>query len=73
MQPVLPYAQVSWLTNEMHLALSFIVLVTLIVWQAVRGRPLIWRTPIELLVLVLIESKPDSIGRYTTHVASGRK
>lgn len=40
--PLFPYAQVSWITNQMHLAESLLVLVGLLVWQTVRDRPLTW-------------------------------
>lgn len=40
--PVFPYAQASWITNQMHLTVSLLVLATLVTWQSVRDRPLIW-------------------------------
>jgi hypothetical protein len=40
--PLFPYAQVSWLTNQMHLADSLLVLIGLLVWQTVRERALVW-------------------------------
>lgn len=40
--PLFPYGQVSWITNQMHLAESLLVLIGLLVWQAVRDRPLTW-------------------------------
>jgi hypothetical protein len=36
--PVFPYAQVSWLTNQMHLLQSVVVLTSLLLWQGVRDR-----------------------------------
>ena len=40
--PLFPFGQASWITNQMHLAESLLVLTGLLVWQAVRDRPLIW-------------------------------
>jgi len=59
--PSLPYAQVSWLTNQMHLAESLVVLLALIVWQAVRDRPLVWWTPIALLAAIAFLIKEDGV------------
>ncbi len=40
--PLFPYAQVSWLTNQMHLAESIVVIAALLVWQSVRDRSVLW-------------------------------
>jgi hypothetical protein len=41
--PVMPHAQVAWLTNQMHLAASLGVLIALLCWQtARRGRAWAW-------------------------------
>ncbi len=37
--PSLPHAQVSWLTNQMHLAESLVVLLALLAWQWTRKYP----------------------------------
>jgi hypothetical protein len=42
--PVFPHAQVSWITNQMHLTVSVLVLVSLLIWQSIRDRPLRWWT-----------------------------
>jgi hypothetical protein len=59
--PAFPYAQSSWLTNQMHLANSIIVITTLIVWQDVRDRPLVWWTPIAFLTAVAFLIKEDGV------------
>jgi hypothetical protein len=40
--PLFPYAQVSWLTNQMHLAESLVVILALLLWQGVRDRAPRW-------------------------------
>ncbi len=59
--PVFPYAQASWLTNQMHLIESLIVLVALIAWQSVRDRSLIWWTPLVLLAVIAFLVKEDAV------------
>ena len=59
--PSMPYAQVSWLTNQMHLAASIVLLVALLVWQAVRDRSLVWWTPLVPLSVAIFLIKEDGI------------
>lgn len=59
--PVFPYAQVSWLTNQMHLAESILVLVALLYWQTVRDRRLVWWLPLAGLAAALFLVKEDGI------------
>ncbi|MGH9408199.1 MAG: ArnT family glycosyltransferase [Vicinamibacterales bacterium] len=59
--PAFPYAQVSWLTNQIHLAESIVVLGALLVWQVVRDRTLIWWTPIALLAIAVFLIKEDGV------------
>jgi hypothetical protein len=40
--PLFPYAQTSWVTNQMHLMESLLVLAGLLAWQSVRDRPPSW-------------------------------
>ena len=40
--PVFPHAQASWITNQMHLTVSLLVLATLLIWQTVRDRSFAW-------------------------------
>ena len=59
--PALPYGHASWLTNQMHLAQSMVVLSALLVWQTVREcRPLCW-TPLAALAAVAFLIKEDGI------------
>ena len=59
--PAFPYAQVSWLTNQMHLAESLAVLGALLAWQAARDRhPLRW-APIAGLAAAAFLLKEDGI------------
>jgi hypothetical protein len=44
--PAMPYSLVAWITNQMHLAQTLVVLCALLWWHAVRGRPLIWWVPL---------------------------
>jgi hypothetical protein len=59
--PSLPYAQVSWLTNQMHLAQSIVVLGSLLLWQAVRDRHAVWWAPLVAVAPVAFLLKEDGI------------
>ncbi len=53
--PVFPHAQVSWLTNQMHLAESMVVITALIWWQGLRAAPpLRWLTLACLTVIAFL-------------------
>ncbi|MCC7009487.1 MAG: hypothetical protein IT184_11795 [Acidobacteria bacterium] len=59
--PALPISQTSWLTNQMHLAESLLVLGGLILWQGVGGRrpwPLV---PIAVLACAAFLVKEDGL------------
>jgi len=59
--PAMPYAQVSWLTNQMHLAQSLVVVGALLVWQVARDRHAGWWTPIAALAVMAFLIKEDGI------------
>jgi hypothetical protein len=59
--PAMPYAQGIWLTNQMHLAASLIVLAALLVWQRVRTRPPMAWVPIVVLQVVAFGFKEDTL------------
>jgi hypothetical protein len=59
--PAFPYAQVSWLTNQMHLAASMVVLGSLLLWQTVRDRHAAWWIPLGALAAVAFLIKEDGI------------
>jgi hypothetical protein len=58
--PSLPQAQVSWLTNQMHLTESLMVLLTLLTWQGSRERSLLW-LPIAVLAIAIFLVKEDGL------------
>jgi hypothetical protein len=59
--PAFPYAQVSWLTNQMHLAQSLVVLAALLAWQSARDRHPAWWAPVAALAAVAFLVKEDGI------------
>ena len=59
--PAFPYAQVSWLTNQMHLAQSLVVLGALLAWQGARDRHPLWWAPIAGLAAAAFLLKEDGI------------
>lgn len=61
LHPGLPFAQVSWLTNQMHLVASLLVLAALLVWQSARDRTTIWWIPIVLMAVVAFLIKEDGL------------
>ena len=44
--PAMPYSLVAWITNQMHLAQTLIVLTALVWWHAVRAKSLVWWLPL---------------------------
>jgi hypothetical protein len=59
--PTFPYSQTSWLTNQMHLAESCVVLIGLLVWQAVTPRRR-WLMPVlAALAVVVFLLKEDGV------------
>jgi hypothetical protein len=58
--PIFPYSQVSWLTNQMHLAESLLVLIALIWWQRVRTGPLRTWIPLACVAVAAFLLKEDA-------------
>ena len=44
--PAMPYSLVAWVTNQMHLIESLVILSALIWWDAVRNRSVVWWLPL---------------------------
>jgi hypothetical protein len=59
--PAFPHAQVSWLTNQMHLTQSLVVLGSLLLCQTARDRPAVWWTPLAGLAAVAFLVKEDGV------------
>lgn len=59
--PAMPYALVAWVTNQMHLVETLIVLLALIWWYAVRARNVVWWIPLLLLGAAAFMVKEDGI------------
>lgn len=59
--PSLAYSQAVWLTNQMHLLASLVVLLALLAWQRARTRPPSAWWPIAVLQLVGFGIKEDLV------------
>ena len=59
--PLMPYAQVSWLTNQMHLVESLLVLSAMLYWQFARRRSAIWLAPLGILAVIVFLIKEDGV------------
>jgi hypothetical protein len=59
--PLFPYAQASWLTNQMHLLESLLVITTFLTWQVVRDRSLQWWFPLLSIAVAAFLVKEDAI------------
>ena len=59
--PAMPYALVAWITNQMHLAQTIVVLLALLWWHAVRARPLAWWLPLLLFGVAAFLIKEDGL------------
>jgi hypothetical protein len=59
--PAFAYSQAVWLTNQMHLLASLIVLASLLVWQRVRDRPAAAWWPLVVLQLAGFGVKEDLV------------
>lgn len=59
--PLFPFAQVSWLTNQMHLAESIVVIGTLLLWQSVRDHRLRWSVALVPLAVTGFLIKEDAV------------
>ena len=59
--PAMPYSLVAWITNQMHLAQTLIVLTALVWWHAVRARSLVWWLPLLLFGVASFMVKEDGV------------
>ena len=59
--PAMPYSLVAWITNQMHLAQTLIVLAALVWWHAVRARSLVWWLPLLLFGVASFMVKEDGV------------
>src|SRR5262249_52087629 len=59
--PAFAYSQAVWLTNQMHLIASALVLVSMLVWQRVRARPAVDWWPLGVLAIVGFGVKEDLV------------
>ncbi len=59
--PAMPYSLVAWVTNQMHLAQTLVVLSALVWWHAVRARPLVWWLPLLVFAIAAFMIKEDGL------------
>lgn len=59
--PAFVYSQAVWLTNQMHLVASLVVLTALVVWQRVRSRSVSSWWPLLVLQLIAFGIKEDTV------------
>ena len=59
--PAMPYSLVAWVTNQMHLIESIVVLMALIWWTEIRERGFVWWLPLLGLAAVAFLIKEDGI------------
>ena len=57
----MPYSLVAWITNQMHLAQTLIVLTALVWWHAVRAKALVWWLPLLLFGVASFMVKEDGV------------
>jgi hypothetical protein len=61
LHPAFIYAEGAWLTNQMHLLASLLVIGALLVWQRVRTKPLDAWWPILVIQIVAFGVKEDTV------------
>jgi hypothetical protein len=59
--PAMPYSLIAWITNQMHLAQTLIVLAALVWWHAVRARSLAWWLPLLFFGVASFMVKEDGV------------
>ena len=59
--PAMPYAQTSWLTNQMHLTESLLVVIALLAWQSARSRSSWWWLAVVAIAGLAFLVKEDAI------------
>ena len=59
--PAMPYSAVAWVTNQMHLLETIVVLSAICWWLVVRRRPFVWWTPLLAFATAAFLLKEDGI------------
>lgn len=59
--PAMPYSLVAWVTNQMHLIETIVVLVALIWWTEIRTRGLVWWIPLFGFAVAAFLIKEDGV------------
>ena len=59
--PAMPYSLVAWVTNQMHLLETIVILSALIWWDMVRARSVLWWLPLLGFAMVAFLIKEDGI------------
>jgi hypothetical protein len=59
--PAMPYSLVAWITNQMHLLQTLVVLAALLWWDTCRARRLTWWIPLMLFAIVSFLIKEDGV------------
>jgi hypothetical protein len=59
--PAMPYSLVAWVTNQMHLAQTLVVLSAFLWWHAVRARALVWWLPLLVFGIAAFMVKEDGL------------
>ena len=61
LHPAMPYALVAWITNQMHLIETIVVLMALLWWFVCRGRRVGWWLPLLLFGAAAFMIKEDGV------------
>ena len=59
--PTMPYSLVAWVTNQMHLAQTLVVLCAFLWWHTVRARALVWWLPLLVFATASFMVKEDGL------------
>jgi hypothetical protein len=59
--PAMPYSLVAWVTNQMHLVQTLVVLMALVWWHGVRARGLVWWLPLVAFGAAAFMVKEDGV------------
>jgi hypothetical protein len=59
--PAMPYSLVAWVTNQMHLLESLVIVSALIWWDAVRNRSVVWWLPLLGFAAAALLIKEDGV------------
>ncbi len=59
--PTMPYSLVAWVTNQMHLLQTLVVLCAFVWWHSVRTRTLVWWLPLLVFATAAFMVKEDGL------------